>query len=156
MKAKGSQCKARRRGQARGDFVLEPVYWDAGTARLLQNRTRGPAFVTHRSPGPGRVVSSRDVCPDSGLARLSYGQARTVLDEQTALHGAGTGWDLHEFRHPGLTHLGEQGASLLMVTAKSRHRKAENVRCHFKSSPNAVAELTSLLAPGDTRRGGGT
>ncbi|MGW0808125.1 hypothetical protein [Nonomuraea sp. NPDC002799] len=34
------------------------------------------------------------------------GQARALLDEHTALHGAGTGWDLHEFRHSGLTHVG--------------------------------------------------
>jgi site-specific recombinase XerD len=54
------------------------------------------------------------VCPDSGLARLSYGQARALLDQHTALNGSGTGWDLHEFRHSALTHLGEAGASLLM------------------------------------------
>ncbi|SDM18074.1 protein of unknown function [Nonomuraea maritima] len=47
-------------------------------------------------------------------------------------------------------------ASLLMLTAKSRHKKAENVRRYFKPSPDAIAELASLLAPGDTRRGGGT
>ncbi|MEU1728961.1 hypothetical protein [Nonomuraea sp. NPDC005692] len=103
VKAKGAQSKARRRGQAREDFVLKPVYWDAGTARLLprllKNRTRGPVFVTH---------------------------------------------------------LGEQRASLLMLMAKSRHKKAENVRRYFKPSPDAIAELTGLLAPGDTRRGGGT
>ncbi|GHH18926.1 hypothetical protein Srubr_28270 [Streptomyces rubradiris] len=28
-------------------------------------------LVTHRRPGPGKVVSPRDVCPDTGLARLS-------------------------------------------------------------------------------------
>ena len=69
--------------------MLEPVYWDAGTARLLprllKGRTRGPVFVTHRRPGPGKVVSSRDVCPDTGFARLSYGQARALLDEHTAV-----------------------------------------------------------------------
>lgn len=47
VKAKGARSKARRRGQAREDFVLETVYWDAGTARLLprllKGRTRGPA-----------------------------------------------------------------------------------------------------------------
>lgn len=57
VKAKGAQPKARRRGQAREDFVLETVYWDAGTARLLprllKGRTCGPVFVTHRRPGPG-------------------------------------------------------------------------------------------------------
>jgi hypothetical protein len=96
--------------------VLETVYWDAGTARLLprllRGRTHGPVFVTHRRPGSGKVVSPRDVCPDTGLARLSYGQARALLDEHTALHGPGTGWDLHEYRHSALTHLGEQGASV--------------------------------------------
>ncbi len=63
--------------------------------------------------------------------------------------GTGTGWDLHEYRYSGLTHLGEQGASLLMLPAKSRHRKADNVRQYFKPSPEAIAEL---LAPGDARR----
>ena len=39
-----------------------------------------------------------------------------------------------------------------MLMAKSRHRKAENVCQYFHPSPEAIAELTSLLAPGDTRR----
>ncbi|MFI6597442.1 tyrosine-type recombinase/integrase [Nonomuraea sp. NPDC050536] len=156
VKAKGAQTKARRRGQVREDFVLENLYWDAGTARLLprllKGRTRGPVFVTHRRPGPGKVVSARDVCPDTGLARLSYGQARALLDEHTAVGGPGTGWDLHEFRHSALTHLGQAGASLLMLMAKSRHKKPENLRRYFKPSPEAIAELTSLLAPGDSVR----
>jgi len=155
VKAKGAAVR-RRGGRAREDFVLETVYWDAGTARLLprllKGRTRGPVFVTHRRPGPGKVVSSRDICPDTGLARLSYGQARALLDQHTAVRGPGTGWDLHEYRHSGLTHLGEAGASLLMMMAKSRHKKAENVRRYFHPSPDAVAEVTSLLAPGDSRR----
>ncbi|WP_433258454.1 hypothetical protein ACQPYK_23565 [Streptosporangium sp. CA-135522] len=155
MKSKGARPEVRRRGAARADFVLETVFWDAGTARLLprliRGRTRGPVFVTHRRPGPGKVVSARDVCPDTGLGRLSYGQARALLDRHTALAGPGTGWDLHEYRHSGLTHLGERGASELMLTAKSRHRKAENVRRYFKPSAEAISEVTSLLAPGDVR-----
>lgn len=155
VKAKGARAKTRRRGQAREDFLLETVYWDAGTARLLprllKGRTRGPVFVTHRRPGPGKVVSARDICPDTGLARLSYGQARALLDEHTAVRGPGTGWDLHEYRHSALTRLGEQGASLLMLMAKSRHKKPENVRRYFKPSAEAIAEVTSLLAPGDAR-----
>lgn len=133
------------------------VYWDAGTARLLprliKGRTRGPVFVTHRKPGPGKVVSPRDNCPDSGLARLSYGQARMLLDERTALGGEpGTGWDLHEWRHSSLTRLGEGGASLLMLMAKSRHKKAEKVRKYFHPSPETIPEVAGLLAPGDRRR----
>jgi hypothetical protein len=101
----------------------------------------------------GKVVSPRDVCPDTGLARLSYGQARAMLDAHTALAGVqGAGWDLHEWRHSGLTHLGEAGASLPMLMAKSRHKKPENVRRYFHPSAEAIAEVTSLLAPGDSRR----
>ncbi|WP_020577034.1 hypothetical protein [Actinopolymorpha alba] len=76
-----------------------------------------------------------------------------LLDEHTGLGGVpGTGWDLHEYRHSGLTHLGEAWASLPMLMAKSRHKKPENVRRYFKPSPEAIAEPTGLLAPGDTSR----
>jgi hypothetical protein len=111
-------------------------------------------FVTHRRPGPGKVVSSRDVCPDTGFARLSYGQARALLDEHTARcrRHARHRWDLHEWRHSSLTHLGEAGVSLLMLMTKSRHKKPENVRKYLHPSPEAIAGITSLLAPGDSRR----
>ncbi|MFF0966937.1 site-specific integrase [Streptomyces sp. NPDC003703] len=102
VKSKGAKPKVRRRGTVRADYVLETVFWDAGTARLLprllKGRTRGPVFVTHRRPVPGKMLSARDVCPDTGLARLSYGQARALLDQHTAHAGPGTGWDLHEYR----------------------------------------------------------
>jgi hypothetical protein len=97
-------------------------------------------FVTHCRPGPGTVVSLRDVCPDTGFARLSYGQARALLDGHTAVRGPGIGWDLHEYRHFSLTHLEEAGASLLMLMAKSRHKKPENVRRYFKPTPEAIAD----------------
>lgn len=54
--------------------------------------------------------------------------------------------------HSGLTHLGEAGASLLELMAKSRHRKAENLRRYFKPSPQAMRDLTSLIGPGADRR----
>ncbi|MFF3389438.1 site-specific integrase [Streptomyces sp. NPDC002669] len=157
VKAKDAKPRTRRRGVPREDYVMEPVYWDAGTARLLprliRGRTRGPVFVTHRKPGPSKVLAPRDVCPDTGLVRLSYGRARALLDAHTAVGGVpGTGWDLHEYRHSGLTHLGEAGAGLPMPMAKSRHKKPENVRRCFHPSAEAIAEVTSLLAPGDSRR----
>ena len=43
--------------------------------------------------------------------------------------------------------VGQAGAWLLMLMATSRHRKPENLRCYFKPSPDAVAELTSLPHP---------
>ncbi|OUD04251.1 hypothetical protein CA983_05020 [Streptomyces swartbergensis] len=66
-----------------------------------------------------------------------------MLDEHTAVGGVpGTGWDLHEWRHSGLTHLGAAGASLLMLMTKSRHKKPENARKYFHPSPEAIAEIT--------------
>ncbi|MFE9328489.1 hypothetical protein ACIHDR_46900 [Nocardia sp. NPDC052278] len=116
---------------------------------MIRGRTQGPVFVTHRRPGPGKYLADRDICPDTGHAGLSYDQARDLLDAATAT--AGTGWDLHELRHSGLTHLGESGASLLELMSKSRHRKVENLRRYFKPSPLAMRELTSLIGPGTNR-----
>lgn len=57
--------------------------------------------------GPGRS-SARDVYPDTGLVRLSTARPAPLGDVHTALGGVpGTGWDLHGYRHSGLTHLGE-------------------------------------------------
>lgn len=39
-----------------------------------------------------------------------------------------------------------------MLMAKSRQKKPENVRCYFTPSPEAIADLTSLLAPGGINR----
>lgn len=88
VKSKGAKPRTRR-GATHAEHVLQTVYWDAGTARLLprliKDRTHGPLFVGHRKPGPGKAVNERDVCPDTGLARLSYEQARALLDEATAI-----------------------------------------------------------------------
>ncbi|MGW0195898.1 hypothetical protein [Nonomuraea sp. NPDC003201] len=113
--------------------------------RLLKGRTRGPVFVTHRYPGPSKVVSPHDVCPATGLARLSYGQARALLNEHTALGGPGTG-----VPPLGVDPLGEAGACLLTLMAESRHKKPEKLRRYFKPSSAAIAEITSLLAPRST------
>lgn len=91
--------------------------------------------------------------PDTGLARLSYGQGRAVPGTHTAADGEqGTGRDLCEYRHCGLTRPGEADASLLERMARSRHKKPENAKRYFKPSPQATRELTSLLAPGSGRR----
>jgi hypothetical protein len=39
-----------------------------------------------------------------------------------------------------------------MLMAKSRHKKAENVRRYLRPSVEAIAEVTGLLAPGNSRR----
>jgi hypothetical protein len=59
--------------------------------------------------------------------------------------------DLHDYRHSSLTHLGEQGVPV-DADGESRRKKPENVRRYFKPSPEAIADLTSLLAPGGINR----
>jgi hypothetical protein len=92
-------------------------------------------FVTHRRPGPGKAAGPRDACPDTGPARLTYGRARALLDAHTALRGPGTGWDLHEYRHSGLTHLREAGASVTaarrVVVRRNRNETAKTA-CTIK------------------------
>lgn len=39
-----------------------------------------------------------------------------------------------------------------MLVAKSRYKRPETVRRYFKPSLEAIAEVASLLAPGDRRR----
>jgi hypothetical protein len=41
-----------------------------------------------------------------------------------------------------------------MLMAKSRHRKAENVRRYFRPAPEATAGITSLLVPAASGAGG--
>jgi hypothetical protein len=41
VKTKGARAKTRHHGQAREDFALENVYWDAGAARLLSRLSEG-------------------------------------------------------------------------------------------------------------------
>ncbi|MEV0089505.1 hypothetical protein [Saccharopolyspora sp. NPDC050642] len=71
VKAKGARAMTRRRGQAREDVVLETVYWDAGTARLLPRRSSpgaAPAPARSSAPAtPARTPSWRG-CPTAGPA----------------------------------------------------------------------------------------
>ena len=82
VKAKGSKPRTRRRCPARGL---------RHGARVLGRRHRPPAAPADQGPhawagvrdppqGGAQVLAPRDVCPDTGLVRLPYGQARALLD----------------------------------------------------------------------------
>ena len=55
--------------------------------------------------------------------------------------------DWAELRHSALTHLGEAGASLPLLMAKSRRRKLETVRTYVRPGSTSLSELTALLGP---------
>ncbi len=157
VQAKGARPLTRRRGAPREDFVLEQHLLGSrhgqAAAPVGQEAKPRAGVHPHRKPGPGKVVGLRNVCPDTGLAGLSYRQARALPDGHPSVGGVtGTGWNLYEWRHPGLTHPGEAGASLPILMAKSRHKKPENVQRSFHPSAEATAEITILLAPGGGRR----
>jgi integrase/recombinase XerD len=80
------------------------LHFQTGSARLLPRliagRTRGPLFLTDRSPAPARAPAAVDRCPDTGRARLSYRRAEALFRE------ASGGWTLHQLRHSALTHPG--------------------------------------------------
>ncbi len=137
--------------------ATEYVHWASGTAhllpRLLHGRTRGPVFLSQRRPGPTRRPAAKDLCPDTGRARLGYDRARVLLDQHTSPGAGLPGWDLHQLRHSAATHLGEQHVGLGLLMAKIRHRNPRTAMRYVKPSADAVAEVTGLLDTGPPRRG---
>jgi predicted RNA polymerase sigma factor/integrase len=88
-----------RRARAGGTWVS----WRAGTARLLPHlvagRTRGPLFLTDRRPGPSRMPTYADLCPETGRRRLSYERAEYLFKQATrSLRPEGDGYTLRQLR----------------------------------------------------------
>ena len=119
----------------------EYVFWASGAARLLSRylagRRRGPVFLTHRRPN---VIPARgDECPHTGRGRLSYERASSLFKQATG------GWTLHQLRHSSLTHLGETGASTILLQAKSRHQDPRTLAIYTKPGNEAIAQLTAAF-----------
>ena len=119
----------------------EYVFWASGAARLLSRylagRRRGPVFLTHRRPN--LIPARGDECPHTGRGRLSYERASTIFKEESG------GWTLHQLRHSSLTHLGEAGASTILLQAKSRHQDPRTLAIYTKPGNEAIAELTATF-----------
>jgi integrase len=122
----------------------EWIYWSSGTAhllpRLLRGRDSGPVFLSERRPAPTRRPGPRDLCPNTGRARLGYDRARVLFT-------AHTGWQLHQLRHSAATFLGEKGVPLQLIMAKTRHKNPRTAMRYIKPGSQAVAEVTELLQP---------
>jgi integrase/recombinase XerC/integrase/recombinase XerD len=113
------RATVRRKGSA-----IDAIVWQTGTARLLprllNRRTTGPVFLTHRK---ARIqLAAADLDPTTGHARLSYRRAAEIFNHhtQTLAHPGITnqaelnqlgGWSLHQLRHSALTHAAEDGAN---------------------------------------------
>lgn len=107
-------------------------------APLIRGREHGPVFILHRRPGPSRRPPSRDLCLDTGKARLGYDRARILL-------AAYTSWELHQLRHSAATYLGEKNVPLQTIMATTRHRNPRTAMRYIRPSAEAVAQITELL-----------
>jgi integrase/recombinase XerD len=140
------------------------VHWQTGTAmllpRLLAGRREGPVFLTARKPG--RAVATRDQCPVTRRARLSYRRAAESFELATrplANPGANHeelkevhGWTLHQLRHSLLTHEAEDGTSTPMMLARSRHASVRSLERYARPGPEAVARHVAAADPAARRR----
>lgn len=126
------------------------ITWGADTAhllpRLIAGRERGPLFLSEHRPGPHRRATTdpRDLCPETGRARLGYDRARVLLDR----YGDG----LHQLRHSSATHLGEANVSANVIMAKTGHKSLRSVQRYVKPGLATVHHATEALS-GPRRRG---
>jgi site-specific recombinase XerD len=129
----------------------EWLTWGRGTAmllpRYLRGRDRGPLFLSDRKPGPARraAAPARDLCPETGRLRLGYDRARILAKRYTGL-------DLHQLRHSAATHLGERGADVTVIRAKTHHKSLRSLGRYVRPGVGAAAAATELLDP-PIRRG---
>ncbi len=127
-----------------GDIMW--ITWGTDTARLLPRliagRDRGPLFLSQHRPGPHRRATTdpRDICPETGRARLGYDRARVLLARY------GDGLRLHQLRHSSATHLGEANVSANVIMAKTGHKSLRSVQRYVKPGLTAVHTATETLS----------
>lgn len=137
--------QARRATTTRKGGDRDTLHFQTGSARLLpkviDGRTQGPLFLSSRRAGTDRAVALRDVCPETGLHRLSYRRAADAFAQ------ASGGCTLHQLRHSAITHLAEAGVPLPLLMAKSRHESLRTLQRYARPSVEAVAALTAEHDP---------
>lgn len=132
---------------------VEYVMWSSGTAhllpRLIRGRTRGPVFLCRRRPVLARRPPARDICPDTGRARLDYDRARVLLDRYTSSGKGQPGWELHQLRSHPPRRPGRRAATHHRQDPPSQRPHRDG---YVKPSAAAVAEVTELLDIAPPRR----
>lgn len=122
------------------------ITWGTDTAhllpRLIAGRQSGPLFLSEHRPGPHRLATTdpKDICPETGRARLGYDRARILLARY------GDGLRLHQLRHSSATHLGEANVSAAIIMAKTGHKSLRSVQRYVKPGLAAVHEATETLS----------
>ena len=101
-----------------------PVSHVSRSSPLIADRERGPLFLSQYRPGPHRKATTdlRDICPETGRARLGYDRARILLARY------GDGLRLHQLRHFAATHLGEANVSANVIDPGPKIGRSEGRR----------------------------
>jgi integrase len=86
------------------------------------------------------TTDPRDICPETGRARLGYYRTRVLLAHY------GDGLRLHQFRHSSATHLGEANVSANVIMAETGHKSLRNVARYVKPGLAAVHQATETLS----------
>jgi integrase len=83
-------------------------------------------------------LSSIDVDPATGRARLSYRRSAQLFEQATtkAIDGP---WTLHQLRHSALTHAAEDGANTSTLLSYSGHTSIASLARYARVSPDALA-----------------
>lgn len=130
---------------AKGGHIMW-ITWSTDTAhllpRLIAGRTHGPLFLSEHRPGPHRraTTNSKDICPETGRARLGYDRARILLGQYA------DGLRLHQLRHSSATHLGEANVSANVIMTKTGHKSLRSVQRYVKPGLAAVHQATDVLS----------
>lgn len=128
------------------------ITWGTDTAhllpRLIAGREHGPLFLSEYRPGPHRRATTdpRDICPETGRARLGYDRVRVLLAHY------GDRLRPHQLRHSSATHLGEANVSANVIMAKTGHKNLRSVQRSVQPGLAAVHQATETLS-GPRRRG---
>jgi hypothetical protein len=126
-----------------------------GLNQLLGYARPGDTIVVHTLDRLGRNLrevlnlvhdlATRDTCPRTGRARLSYERAEYLFKKATG------GKTLHQLRHSRLTHLGEDGWSAPMMMALSGHENLRTLGIYVNPGDEAVAAALARHDPGRRR-----
>jgi integrase len=128
------------------------ITWGTDTAhllpRLIAGRQAGPLFLSEYRPGPARKATTdpKDICPETGRARLGYDRARILLGHY------GDGLRLHQLRHSAATHLGEAGHDATVIMAKTGHKSLRTLQRYVRPGLAAVHQATESLSSPRRRR----
>lgn len=110
-----------------------------------RDRLIAAPLIAGRQRGPHRLaaIDPRDLCPETGRARLVYDGARILLGQYA------DGLELHQLRHS--SHLGDANTSTNLIMTKTRHKSPRSVQRYMQPGLADAHTATETLSDPRTR-----